>query len=374
MADQEIAILIKAVDEMSGTLDKIEGKVTSFSSKTEKASDNVSSSFERSTTSLLALGNMAATADNIFSSYENLQLRLENAQDRVTNSQDSLADAQRKLNKVMTDGVSTSEDIANAQRDVERAQRNVEISTNNQSRAMGMAMGTYINMGVQTITLTNSIVTMAKGIDIAKWSMVSFELTLTPVTVALAAVAAVIGVVTLSSMGAKKETDNLAISFDLLNGNVGETPGLLNSVTSAGGKDGTQQTLIDLGVVVGEQKIEWDDYNKTLKVTQETLGDIITKQMKVEGVKNVMAKGQTGTQQYNNYGFPTSPTINMQDGIITPQGNYSTHPDDYIIATKDPSSLGGKGVQIIITGNNYGTDPNQIAEALFKQIRRKIAI
>ena len=43
----------------------------------------------------------------------------------------------------------------------------------------------------------------------------------------------------------------------------------------------------------------------------------------------------------------------LHDMILTPQGKFSTDPDDYIIATKNPSGLnngGGKGDIII---NNY---------------------
>lgn len=45
--------------------------------------------------------------------------------------------------------------------------------------------------------------------------------------------------------------------------------------------------------------------------------------------------------------------FSVDDAIISPDGNIiTTHPDDYIIATKDPSSLmGGGGINITISGN-----------------------
>ena len=60
----------------------------------------------------------------------------------------------------------------------------------------------------------------------------------------------------------------------------------------------------------------------------------------------------------------------VNDMILTPQGNFSTHPDDYIIATKNPSELNGgnKGgvVQIQPIINNYASNDTQ-AEIKTKQ-------
>lgn len=41
----------------------------------------------------------------------------------------------------------------------------------------------------------------------------------------------------------------------------------------------------------------------------------------------------------------------VNDMIITPQGNFSTHPDDYIIASKNPAGLGGGNLNVIV--NDY---------------------
>lgn len=46
----------------------------------------------------------------------------------------------------------------------------------------------------------------------------------------------------------------------------------------------------------------------------------------------------------------------VNDMILTPQGNFSTHPDDYIIATKNPSGLGGNVVINDYAGVNVATD------------------
>ena len=41
----------------------------------------------------------------------------------------------------------------------------------------------------------------------------------------------------------------------------------------------------------------------------------------------------------------------VNDMILTPNGQFSTHPDDYIIATKNPSSLGGATVNFTVNNN-----------------------
>ena len=45
----------------------------------------------------------------------------------------------------------------------------------------------------------------------------------------------------------------------------------------------------------------------------------------------------------------------VNDMILTPHGNFSTHPDDYIIATKNPQSLGG-GVVVNVKVENTASD------------------
>lgn len=44
----------------------------------------------------------------------------------------------------------------------------------------------------------------------------------------------------------------------------------------------------------------------------------------------------------------------VNDMILTPQGNFSTHPDDYLIATKNPSSLGSSSPNISFSIMNNG--------------------
>lgn len=72
----------------------------------------------------------------------------------------------------------------------------------------------------------------------------------------------------------------------------------------------------------------------------------------------------------------------VNDMILTPNGQFSTHPDDYIIATKNPNSLGG-GATINFTVNNNASDVVKVntqrgtssdgTENIILQISRAIA-
>jgi hypothetical protein len=48
--------------------------------------------------------------------------------------------------------------------------------------------------------------------------------------------------------------------------------------------------------------------------------------------------------------------MGVNDMILTPHGNFSTNPDDYIIATRNPSSLGSGGTVVNITVHNEAGD------------------
>jgi chromosome segregation ATPase len=133
--ENEIQILIKLVDEMSGKISNIETSLNKFSKTAEKQNEKIANSFQDSTDSLIAVGNAASSVDSIFSSLTNLEIRLENATERVSGAEDRLYDAQYNLNKVMKSGTATAEDVAKAQKDVESATRSLTISQNNLERA-----------------------------------------------------------------------------------------------------------------------------------------------------------------------------------------------------------------------------------------------
>lgn len=73
-------------------------------------------------------------------------------------------------------------------------------------------------------------------------------------------------------------------------------------------------------------------------------------------------------------------SYSVNDMILTPNGQFSTHPDDYIIATKNPQSLGGGAVVNVNIENNVSdvevsatpVNRNGIQEIMI-QISKKIA-
>lgn len=69
-----------------------------------------------------------------------------------------------------------------------------------------------------------------------------------------------------------------------------------------------------------------------------------------------------------------TPKGKITDGIVKSDGSFiQTDPSDTIMAMKDPGRMGG-GMTIIIEGNIYGTNPDEMASALYDKIRRKISV
>ena len=68
--------------------------------------------------------------------------------------------------------------------------------------------------------------------------------------------------------------------------------------------------------------------------------------------------------------------VGVNDAIISPKGDIiTTHPDDYLIATKDPHSLAGKGgITVNISGNTLldSRGAEKIGELLMKELRRNV--
>lgn len=64
----------------------------------------------------------------------------------------------------------------------------------------------------------------------------------------------------------------------------------------------------------------------------------------------------------------------VNDAIIAPNGNIiTTHPDDYLIATKDPKSLGGGGVIVNVYGDVSGQELiDKVSSALSIDIKRQL--
>ena len=198
MADATLEILIKAVDEMSATMRKIESNLEKTNKSIQKQTDNTGKAFTEATGNLLVLGNAASRVDSIFSSYTNMQIRVENATERVANAQDRLGDAQRDLERLQKSGTATADQLRDAEENLERASRGLTISQNNLERTQGQVIGTWINMGIQAIALVASVGSIITAIN--SLTAASIKFMLTPLGVALTALAVIVTVVALGLM------------------------------------------------------------------------------------------------------------------------------------------------------------------------------
>lgn len=68
--------------------------------------------------------------------------------------------------------------------------------------------------------------------------------------------------------------------------------------------------------------------------------------------------------------------IGVNDAVIAPNGNIiSTHPDDYLIATKNPGSLGGGGIVVNVYGDVSGQElVDKVSSALGLDIKRQLRL
>lgn len=104
-------------------------------------------------------------------------------------------------------------------------------------------------------------------------------------------------------------------------------------------------------------------------------------------VKTGSGVGGTGTTQgYMPPNMNNKIDYTIKDGIVKPDGTViKTDPRDTLVALKNPSmsmnesvmeapTSNNSNVTLVIRGNVYGTDPDEIAQAMFKKLRRKIAL
>lgn len=86
----------------------------------------------------------------------------------------------------------------------------------------------------------------------------------------------------------------------------------------------------------------------------------------------ILSGGLTGTisSLVGGLGFKS-----VGDAIIKPNGEIiTTHPDDYIIATKNPGSMGGGGVTLIVEGDLIGLDATDISRRLSDELNTKVSL
>ena len=122
-----------------------------------------------------------------------MQIRLENAQERVNNAQDRFTDAQDKVNALIKAGKRGTDDYIAAQKELDRASRALIISENNQERVQNAVVGTYIQMGVQSLNLIKALPELIAYIRTLTASSMAFIAT--PLGAALLAIGAAVALI-----------------------------------------------------------------------------------------------------------------------------------------------------------------------------------
>jgi hypothetical protein len=106
-------------------------------------------------------------------------------------------------------------------------------------------------------------------------------------------------------------------------------PGIIQNITNTT----NAQTVNDLIVTPrGQFSTHPEDYIFAMKNPEA----LVTAGIMAAGSRNQTVRGTPGVIQNNSNGISTR-TVN--DLIITPQGQFSTRPDDYILAMKNPAAL-----------------------------------
>jgi len=115
-----------------------------------------------------------------------------------------------------------------------------------------------------------------------------------------------------------------------------------------------------------------ETWNSILEVVETKVNSIIgIINSLIDVINNVTSLiGITGIPELDEVSFTTT---EVGDFIVTPSGTLETDPNDYIIGTKDPSSLGGGGGNITVNIDTVsGMDPDAVAAALSAKLREVI--
>lgn len=164
MAENEISIVITAVDNVSKQLDVISANIAKMSTASTEQTQKLGNAFQETTGTLLLFGQAVDKAEGISRTYENAQLRLENAQERLSNAQDRYADATSNVNDLVKQGITSGDKYTKALTEQERAGRSLIISQNNLERANNQVIASYIFMGVQTLSLLSDLPKLATSL------------------------------------------------------------------------------------------------------------------------------------------------------------------------------------------------------------------
>lgn len=98
----------------------------------------------------------------------------------------------------------------------------------------------------------------------------------------------------------------------------------------------------------------WDAITSAMAGTMEWVDALIEGLEEILTLISRVAEKMPGAGGFSSIGKALGKVLNVDDAIIAPNGNIiSTHPDDYLIATKDPHSLSGGSINLTITGNTF---------------------
>ena len=134
--------------------------------------------------------------------------------------------------------------------------------------------------------------------------------------------------------------------------------GFYDSIFGEGTMEGIDRFYESLGDASGQM----DEAAQRLEALNQILEQTRKSIMEAEEyflVQNRTANAQWAAQMQGQFVMDTRAT-KVNDMILTPHGNFSTAPDDYLLAMKDPTSLMGTGgntqVSIKFTVNNNASD------------------
>ena len=437
MVETEIQILITAIDNATKTLDRIEKQVTSGNKKMDEANKSLSTSFTKVQGAMMNLVGAAQSFHQFLEIGEQRTRSLENAQDRLENATIRLQNAQDKLNEVnrsaaqqnldvekatlantraqdklkdytdqMAKGVTfigdklkdyqdaqleakqAAIDLSDAQQKVadqatelSRAQDAVTISNNNMERtqravqkATDDAKWSYLDQGLAAVSAVGSLGIFAQSLGLigagattGTIAIGGLSIALGPLLLIIAAIVAVVGYVILLWKNWETMSNNLRVVFFLL------SPALYIVVWAVKALQDNWQTLM------GWFQSGWDLLKQLATWLDSIFGGSISKA--VDLVKSLLslASGVMGAVGGAlSAGTKTSgggSSGGKKNDFISRPGEaaQSFSSADTIIGMKNPSSLGG-GMSITITGNIYGTDPDEISEAILAKLRKQVTI
>lgn len=109
------------------------------------------------------------------------------------------------------------------------------------------------------------------------------------------------------------------------------------------------------GWLFGDMEDAWDELVDSQKEEIEKMKDLTAQYEKLKSAIKDQEEYYLKKKTDLNAQTEINNLTRVNDMILTPNGNFSTHPDDYLIATKNPHSLGG-GVTVNVKIENTVSD------------------